>query len=113
MLTLFKTLNLALAFFLELFMLYAFGYWGFHLKQSTGMRWLIGIGLPILVAIIWGVFLAPKSMVHMPHHLKLLGKFILMETAAALLYSTGKTNMAIIFAVITVVNLILILAWKQ
>lgn len=113
MLTLLKTLNLALAFFLELFMLYAIGYWGFHLKQSTGIRWFVGIGLPVLVAIVWGIFLAPKSVVQVPHHIKLLGKFILMESAAALLYSTGKTSIAVSFAVITIINFILILAWKQ
>lgn len=113
MIAILKTLNLALAFILELFMLYAIGYWGVHLKQSTVIRWVVGIGLPVVVAIIWGVFLAPKSVIQIPHHIKLLGKFILMESAAALLYTTGKTNMTIYFAVISAINFLLILIWKQ
>ncbi|MBS1772815.1 MAG: YrdB family protein [Bacteroidetes bacterium] len=111
--TLLKTLNLALAFILELFMLYAMGYWGFHLKQSTGIRWFVGIGLPVVVAIVWGIFLAPKSVMQTPPTVKMLGKLVLMESSAVLLYTTGKTNMAITFAIATAVNIMLVFVWKQ
>src|SRR6266511_3997628 len=48
-------INLALRFFLELAALYFIGYWGW--TQHAGvLRYLLAIGLPLLAAIIWGVF---------------------------------------------------------
>lgn len=113
MLSLFKTLNLALAFFLELWMLYAIGYWGFKLKQDTLIRWATGIGFPLLIAIIWGVFLAPKSVVASPFAVKMTGKFVLFVIAALLLYYAGRQQMAIVFIVIVIINFILLFLWQE
>lgn len=113
MLSLLKTLNLALAFFLELFMLYAIGYWGFTLKQDTLIRWATGIGLPLLITMVWGVFLAPKSIVISPFAVKMTGKFILFVIAALLLYNAGRQQMAIVFIVIVTINFILLFLWRK
>lgn len=113
MLALFKTLNLALAFFLELCLLAAFGYWGFQLKQGLFVRILAGVGLPVLVAVLWGVFLSPKAVVPLVFPVKMCCKTLLFGTAVALLYSTGRTTLAISFGVATAINFLLIIIWKQ
>ena len=41
-----KGINLGLRFLLELSLLGAFGYWGFQVNSSA-IRWLLGIGIPI------------------------------------------------------------------
>ncbi len=47
--------NLALRFFLELAALYFIGDWGW--TQHDGIsRYILAIGLPLLAAVIWGVF---------------------------------------------------------
>lgn len=113
MLGLLKTLNLALAFLLELVMLYAIGYWGFKLKQGTAIRWAVGIGLPLLAAVLWGVLLAPKSVVDSPFAVKMAGKFILFVIASLLLYSAGKQQMAIAFIITVIINFILLMMWQE
>jgi hypothetical protein len=57
----FEALNLLVRFLLELCMLAAVGYWGFKTHSGWAMKIIFGIGLPILIAVIWGVFVAPKA----------------------------------------------------
>lgn len=113
MLALFKTLNLALAFFLELCLLAAFGYWGFQVRQGLFVRILTGIGLPVLVAVLWGVFLSPKAVVSLALPVKMCCKAVLFGTAVAMLYSTGRTALAISFGAATTINFLFIIIWKQ
>ncbi len=56
-----KMLNLAVRFLLELCMYAAVGYWGFKTQNSWLMKIFLGIGLPVLIAVLWGTFLAPKA----------------------------------------------------
>ena len=51
-------LNLALRFFLELGALYCIGYWGWT-RHDGVLRYLTAFGLPLLAAVIWGVFRVP------------------------------------------------------
>ena len=108
-----KAINAALAFFLELAMLAGFGYWGFSGDKSFLMKWLIGLGLPVVVAIVWGMFFAPKA----GHRLKItsgaLLSLILFLLAATALFSAQQPVLAIVFAVTAVVNRALVLIWKQ
>ena len=61
MLGMIKSANLALAFLLELAALVAFAYWGFNASDSTIVRLLLGIGVPVLAIVLWGIFAAPRS----------------------------------------------------
>lgn len=108
-----KTLNLALAFFIELAMLIAIGYWGFQLKQGLFLRILAGIGLPVLVAVAWGVFLSPKAMVPLAEPFKAIAKLLLFGLAAYLLYLAGSTRWSLIFAIAVLVNTVLLYLWRQ
>jgi len=56
-----QTINLGLRFVLELCLLAALGYWGFQLEQGWLLQIMVGIGSPLLVAVIWGMFVAPKA----------------------------------------------------
>jgi hypothetical protein len=63
-----KAANLGLAFLLELGGLAALGYWGY--QTGTGpLRWVLAIGAPLLLAVIWGVFLSPQATVRLPETL--------------------------------------------
>lgn len=39
----------------------AFGYWGFKTQSSWVLKIFFGISLPVLIAVLWGTFLAPKA----------------------------------------------------
>lgn len=53
-------LNLLVRFLLEIALLVIFGYWGFH-KFEGATKYLMGIGLPVVVAILWGTFRVPND----------------------------------------------------
>ena len=108
-----KAINTGFAFFLELAMLAGFGYWGFYGDKSVLIRLLLGIGIPVVVAVVWGMFFAPKA----GHRLKItsgaLLSLVLFLLAAAALFSTQQPVLAIVFAVTAIVNRALVLVWKQ
>lgn len=51
--------NSLLGFALEVAMVSAFVFWGF--KQDAPWNMLLGIGIPAVTVVLWGVFLAPRS----------------------------------------------------
>ena len=108
-----KSINAGLAFLLELAMLAAFGYWGFQGEKSMWIKWGLGIGTPLVAAILWGLLLAPRAEKRLNSQwgtLLSLGLFLL---AALALYQTNHPTLAITLAVIAIVNRILILLWRQ
>lgn len=111
--TLLKSLNLALAFLLELCMLAALGYWGF----STGQSWLsrvgFGLGAPILVAVIWGIFLSPRAAVPLTNPLKFILEIIVFGGAIGALVAAHQPNWAWAFASLLVLNKFLLYIWHQ
>ena len=108
-----KATNLGLAFFIELAMVAAFAYWGFHIKSTTMVHFLVGIGVPILVMAFWGVFLSPKANYHLGLPLKTTLKFVLFALGSAGLYVSNKKTLGIILFVTFTVNEVLALVWHQ
>ena len=53
--------NLAIRFLLELCLLAAFGYWGATASGSTIANVALAIGVPLVVCVVWGYFVAPRA----------------------------------------------------
>ena len=53
--------NLGLAFAVELGGLGIFAWWGWRNGGSTVVKLLLAIGIPVLAAVIWGLFAAPTA----------------------------------------------------
>ncbi len=98
---------ISIFFLLELAMLAAFVYWGFHIDGGLLIKILFGIGTPILVAIIWGTFIAPKASIPVSVSIRMILQIILFGSAAAALYFSGKGTLAIIFGTVVVIEMIL------
>jgi Na+-translocating ferredoxin:NAD+ oxidoreductase RnfD subunit len=113
MITILKSINLALAFLLELALLAAFAYWGFQSGNSTLVKILLGIGLPLLVALIWGALMAPNSPRRLQGGAYLALKALLFGLGVAALMSAGRTMLGVLFAVVVVINTILLYVWQQ
>jgi hypothetical protein len=109
--TLLKSVNLALAFLLELGMLAALSYWGF----KTGQSWLgkigLGLGAPLLAAGVWGVFLSPKAVVTIPQPLKFGLKLGVFGCAVAALATVGQLELAWVFGLLVALNQLLLYLW--
>lgn len=88
--------NLALAFALELAGLTAFGYWGVR-TGSTGLSSAaLGIATPVIAAILWGVFAAPRAPVHSVRAAVAV-KAVFFLAAPLALYVTAHRGLAVTF----------------
>ncbi len=108
-----KALNLAVRFGMELGMLAIFGYWGFKSGGSPWMRWLLGLGAPLLAAVIWGMLMAPKAPWRQQEAASLLLEVALFGLAGLALYASGQKNLTLWFGVIYLINRALMYIWKQ
>lgn len=108
-----KAVNLALAFLLELALLAALGFWGFHLGRSNAVHWIVGLAAPLLLAVVWGRIAAPMAG-HRLHPTQLLVfKIVVFTLGAVALYAAGQKRWAIALEGISLVNLALAFMWKQ
>jgi hypothetical protein len=108
-----KVINLAIRLLLEICALIAVGYWGFKTGSGWLLKILFGIGAPILIAVLWGMFGAPKS-VYPFQGLAFLGlEFIVYGSGVLALFLTGSNSLAWIFALLLIVNKIFLVIWKQ
>jgi hypothetical protein len=107
-----KSFNLALAFLLEVAMLAAYAYWGFQAGSSTIMKVVLGIGIPLGVAVIWGLLMAPRSPRRLQGVAYLALKIVLFGLAIAALIVIGKPGPGIAFAVVFLINTILLYVWQ-
>jgi uncharacterized protein DUF2568 len=58
--------NLGIRFLLELCLLAAFGYWGATASGSTLTNIALAIGVPLVVCVVWGYFVAPRAVRPLP-----------------------------------------------
>src|SRR5688572_23753388 len=101
----------AITFFLELAMLRALGYWGWHMGDAFLSKIVLVISTPSSAAIIWGAFMSPKAKWRLKGLAYLALKSVLFGWAALSLYAAGQPTLAIIFVVIAVINQILLFVW--
>jgi hypothetical protein len=94
-------------------MLAAIAYWGFRTGNGVLLKVLLGIGGPLLAAIVWGTFLSPKAAVKLGEPWKLGLEVVVFGVAIVALYATGKHGLAWSFAVIALLNRTLLFAWHQ
>ncbi len=113
MLELIKSVDLALRFLLELCALGALGYWGFKTGSTTLAKIGLGLGVPLVAAVVWGVFVSPNAPVQLPGLLALILQVLVFGSAAAGLAATGHRTLAGIFALVVVANALLMYVWGQ
>ncbi len=105
--------NDILRFILELWALIAYGYWG--LNQAFGLfNYVLMIGLPILMAVLWGTFAVPNdpsrsggAPVPVPGAVRLLLEFILLGAAFWMMYVQGLLYISLIFIALVIIHYIL------
>lgn len=108
-----KGANLVLRFLLELCALAALCYWGFKTGTGPISKAVLGIGVPLAAAVLWGTFVAPAAPVSVPGALRLLLELAVFGGAAAALYSTERPGLAWALGLAYVINRVLIFVWDQ
>lgn len=103
--------NLGARFLLELCALGALGYWGF--RSGGGASWLLGVGAPLLAAVVWGAFASPKAAVRVPAYVRTALQAWVSGCSAAALAAAGHPRIAAGFVTASVANWILMAIWEQ
>jgi hypothetical protein len=109
----FKFLNLALRFVLELCLVAAMGFIGYETFGQSVLRWLAAAVLVAATVAIWGYWIAPKAARQLKQPRRLLVEVVLFGSAAAGLALVGEQKVATEFAVAVACNEVLIMVWKQ
>jgi hypothetical protein len=109
----FKMLNLAIRFILELILLFSIGYWGFHYGSGLMAQAALGIGLPLLAAVIWGMSISPKAKVKLPFAAVLLIECVIFAIAVACQIASGFVTFAIVFALVVLANRFIVIKWRM
>jgi hypothetical protein len=108
-----KGANLAVRFLLEICVLLALGYWG----VQTGSTWLgkmgLGLGAPVLAAVVWGAWGAPQSTYQRHGWWLLVVEVIVFGTGPAALAASGHPRLAWTFILLYALNRLLMLVWGQ
>ena len=105
-------INLALRFVLELYALYAMGYWSWH-RFEGWLRILPVILVPLTAAVIWGAFRVPSesprghASVPVPGMIRLLIEAGFFGFAVWGLFSAGATQAGTIFGIVLLIHYVL------
>jgi hypothetical protein len=98
--------NDGLRFLLELCALGALAYWGFRVSSGV-LQWVLGIGAPLAMAVIWGRFMSPKATSRLNDPARLIAEIAIFGIAAVALADADQPTLAIAFAAAVAVHLIL------
>ena len=101
----FIAVNLGIRFLLELAMLVALGWIGGEIGSSWPVSVLLAISLPVLAAVVWGMFIAPKAPRRLADPAKLVVELVLFAAAVVGLALVGHPVLAAVLAVVLVVNI--------
>ena len=108
-----KSLNVGVRFLLEICVLISVGYWGFKSNSGWVFKILLGICVPLLIAVVWGTFGAPKAPYHLTGFSLLALELIVFGSGVAALYATKNYSLAWVFTAIVIVNRTLMFVWRQ
>jgi hypothetical protein len=106
-----QTANLALRFLLELAALAALAYWGVHAGHSVLADVVLGFGAPLLAAVVWGTWAAPKSARRLHGTALLVVQLAVLGAGAAALVAAGHPGLGVAMAAVIAVNAVLLRLW--
>jgi hypothetical protein len=86
-----KSIVFGMFFLLELIAIAAFSYWGYGIKAGLVVKILLAIAMPLVVIVIWGLYLAPKASYPVfSYPVRTMLKLVVFVFASAALYTAGR-----------------------
>jgi hypothetical protein len=108
-----KAANLALRFALELAAIAALVCWGLETGSTALVGILLGVAATALFVTVWGRWIAPKAGHRLEDPARLVAELFVFAVSTAALAATGRTGLAIAFAVLIAINELLLGVWGQ
>ncbi|MFS0781284.1 YrdB family protein [Bacillus sp. 1P06AnD] len=97
-------IGLGLRFLLEMCGLAALAYGGFSTGNSYVWKLLLGMGSPLLMAAIWGMFISPKAAIPVKGMVKWLLELLVFGLCTCALLAAGKPLLSIVFAMLVMID---------
>ncbi|WP_128378661.1 YrdB family protein [Streptomyces cavernae] len=97
-----------LAFLLELVALAVLAWWGFTWPGSRVASVVLGLGAPLLAAVVWGAFAAPRATYSLPLAGVLVVKAVVFGAAVLALVAIGHRNLALWFGGVVVLDTVVV-----
>jgi hypothetical protein len=101
-----KTFGAGLVFLAELGMYAGYSVLGWSLAQGV-LGVVLAVALPVTVAVVWGLFLAPKAMRPMPAAPTVVLRLVLLFGGAVAAWAAGFWWLGLVVAVLAVVGTLL------
>jgi Protein of unknown function (DUF2568) len=108
-----KSANLLLRFLLELCALAALAYWGATAKAHIAARIALAIAVPLAAAVAWALIVAPNTPRQAGPIARIGVEVLVFVTAIAGLAARQRFVLALIFAVLYIINRTLMIIWHQ
>ena len=108
-----KSINLGLAFVLELALLVALGVWAFAVWPDSWWRFALAIVAIGAAVVLWAIWAAPRSAARLQGPWLLLFKIAIFGVGVAALVMARQPLWAGLFGALVAANLALALAWGQ
>ncbi|WP_328683575.1 YrdB family protein [Streptomyces sp. NBC_00343] len=108
-----KAANLGVLFAIEVGVLVAVGYWGFTRDIATPLTWLLGIGGPVVLAVVWGLCGSPKARYKVRGAGRVAFEVVWFGAGAVALVLAGVYDWALVLALVCVVSKTLAVIWRQ
>lgn len=108
-----KAANLGVLFLIELGALAAVGSWGFTRDVSTPLSWLLGLGGPAVLVVLWALFGSQKARYKTRGAVRVGFEVVWFGSGVAALWAAGATGWAIAFAAVCAVSKTLAVIWRQ
>ena len=99
-----ESANLGLRFLLELTALAALAYWGFDTGTSLLGDLVLGVGAPLVGAVVWGIWAAPRSAQRLTGWRLTAVQFLVLGAGAVALVAAGHAVAGAALAAVIVVN---------
>ena len=103
-------LGAGLIFVAEVLTLLALAWWGFTAIHGP-VQVLVGLGLPIAVALLWGAYLAPRARHELPELWRLVLRTLVLALGGLALLAVGATVLGWIQLVCVALGTFLTLRW--
>ncbi len=100
----FDAFTLTVRFLLELAALAALGWWGVRTGDTALAKIALGAGAPMVAAVVWGLFVAPKATFAVPRAVHVALQVLVLGGAVVALLAMRETAAAGVLAATTVAN---------
>jgi len=108
-----RPMTLTLRFLLELCALGALGYWGWQTGNTLPWQVAAGIGIPLVAAVVWGLFVSPKASIIVPGAVRLIIEVAFFALAVLALFAAGQTSLALALGGLYILHRVLLFAVER